>query len=134
MRLLGQILRYVLLLFARGVLISAVIGALAAAWGYFGYQRIGCHPMFSSANIECGTLQVLAAEHSLEMVRVLAPYQQQLQDNQTELMLYGGTAVIWAVVIELLFGVFAIMRRRRARRDLFKGASDIKATESTDPV
>ena len=130
MRWLGQILRFVLLLWARAVLIGAVVAAAAAAWGYYGYQRIGCHPMFSSANIECGTVQVMSAEHSLAMVRVLAPYQQQLRDNQTELMLYGGIALLWAVVIELAFGVFAIMRRRRARRDIFKGATDVSGSEA----
>jgi len=131
MRWLGQILRFLLLLSSRVVLIGGVIGGAAAAWGYYGYQRIGCHPMFSSANIECGTVQVMSAEHSLAMVRVLAPYQQQLRDNQTELMLYGGIALLWAVVIELALGVFAIMRRRRAKRDLFKGATNVKAEEST---
>ncbi|EDM69401.1 hypothetical protein RAZWK3B_11702 [Roseobacter sp. AzwK-3b] len=134
MRWLGQILRFLLLLSSRVVMIGAVLGGAAAAWGYYGYQRIGCHPMFSSANIECGTVQVMSAEHSLAMVRTLAPYQQQLRDNQTELMLYGGIALLWAVVIELAFGVFAIMRRRRAKRDLFKGATDIKAEESTGPL
>ena len=131
MRWLGQILRFLLLLSSRVVLIGGVIGGAAAAWGYYGYQRIGCHPMFSSANIECGTVQVMSAEHSLAMVRVLAPYQQQLRDNPTELMLYGGIALLWAVVIELALGVFAIMRRRRAKRDLFKGATNVKAEEST---
>src|SRR6056297_3169019 len=131
MRWLGQILRFLLLLSSRVVLISALLGGAAAAWGYYGYQRIGCHPMFSSANIECGAVQVMSAEHSLAMVRVLAPYQQQLRANPTELMLYGGIALLWAVVIELALGVFAIMRRRRAKRDLFKGATNVKAEEST---
>ncbi|EDM69383.1 hypothetical protein RAZWK3B_11612 [Roseobacter sp. AzwK-3b] len=134
MRWLGHMMRFLLLLLSRVTLIGAVVGGIAAAWGYYGYQRIGCHPMFSSANIECGTVQVMSAEHSLAMVRVLAPYQQQLRDNQTELMLYGGIALLWAVVIELAFGVFAIMRRRRTKRDLFKGATDIKAEESTGPL
>ena len=134
MRWLGQILRFLLLLSSRVVLISALLGGAAAAWGYYGYQRIGCHPMFSSANIECGTVQVMSAEHSLAMVRMFAPYQQQLRDNQTELMLYAGAAVIWAIVIELVFGTFAIMRRRRHKRDLFKGATHIKAAESTEPL
>jgi len=127
---LGQVLRFVLLLSARAVLIGAIVGAAAAAWGYYGYQRIGCHPMFSSANIDCGTVQVLSAEHSLAMARMLAPYQQQLQDNQAGLMLYAGVAVLSALMIELGLGVFAVMRRRRARRDLFKGATAMKAEES----
>lgn len=130
MRWLGQVLRFVLLLSARAVLIGAVVGAAATAWGYYGYQRIGCHPMFSSANIDCGTVQVLSAEHSLAMARMLAPYQQQLQDNQAGLMLYAGVAVLSALMIELGLGVFAVMRRRRTRRDLFKGATAMKAEES----
>lgn len=133
MRWLGLVLRFLLLLSSRTVLIGAVVGGAAAAWGYYGYQRIGCHPMFSSANIECGTVQVMAAEHSLAMARMLAPYQQQLQENQTELMLYGGVAVLWAVVIEVIFGIVAISRRR-AKRDLFKGATDVKAEQSTDSI
>lgn len=132
MRWLGLVLRFLLLLSSRTVLIGAVVGGAAAAWGYYGYQRIGCHPMFSSANIECGTVQVMAAEHSLAMARMLAPYQQQLQDNQTELMLYGGVVVLWAVVIEVIFGIVAISRRRREKRDLFKGATDVPGTQTRE--
>ncbi|EDM69578.1 hypothetical protein RAZWK3B_11797 [Roseobacter sp. AzwK-3b] len=134
MRWLGQILRFLLLLSSRVVLIGGVIGGAAAAWGYYGYQRIGCHPMFSSANIECGTVQVMSAEHSLAMVRVLAPYQQQLRDNQTELMLYGGIALLWAVVIELGFSIVAIIRRRRSQREQARSAAALKTQESNVPV
>ncbi len=125
-----QLMRFLLLLASRATLIVAVAVLLAAAWGYYGYQRIGCHPMFSSTDIECGTVQVLAAEHSLALAKTLAPYQQQLQDNQTNLIILAGTAVIGAVVIEVIFGFVAIVRRRRAERDMFKGATAVK--EKTD--
>mgnify|MGYP000267497759 CR=1 FL=1 len=131
MRWLGHMMRFLLLLLSRVTLIGAVVGGIAAAWGYYGYQRIGCHPMFSSANIECGAVQVQAAEHSLAMARMVAPYQQQVQDNQAGLMLCAGVAVLSALMIELGLGVFALMRRRRARRDLFRGATAMKAEEGT---
>jgi hypothetical protein len=115
-----------LLVSSRMILIGTVLFVSVAAWAYYGYQQIGCHPMFSSANIDCGSVQALAAEHSLAIVKLLAPYQQQLQDNQTELTLYIGAAVIGAVVIEVIFGFVAIIRRRRAKRDLFKGATAVK--------
>lgn len=133
MRWLAHLQCFVLLLSSRVVLLGTFAGGLAAAWGGYGYQRIGCHPMFSSATIECGTVQVLSAEHSLAMVRMLAPYQHVLQDNQTQLMLYVGCAVIMAVLIELIFGLFATMRRRREKRDVFQGAAHVKAEQSTDP-
>lgn len=131
---IGQLLRFTLLLCARAVLIAAFVGSLAAAWGYYGYQRVGCHPMFSSANIECGSVQQLAAEHAVIFARWMVPYQQRLLDNQAELTAYLGAAVISSLVIELLFGVFAILRRRRAKRDLFKGATTVKAKQANGPL
>lgn len=120
-----------MLISSRMILIGTVLAVSMAAWGYYGYQHIACHPMFSSANIDCGSVQALAAEHSLALVKLLAPYQTVLQDNQTELTLYVGAAVIGAVAIELAFGVFAVMRRRRARRDLFKGATQVAGTSAS---
>ncbi len=119
-----------LLLSSRMILIGTVLAVSVAAWAYYGYRHIGCHPMFSSANIDCGSVQALAAEHSLAIVKALAPYQKDLQDNQTELTLYIGAAVVVALVVEVTLGLFAVIRRRRARRDLFKGATNITGKDA----
>lgn len=128
---IGQLLHFTLLLCARAVLIAAFVGSLVAAWGFYGYQRVSCHPMFSSADIECGSAQQLAAEHAVILARSFVPYQQVLRDNQAELTLYVGVAVISSLVIELVFGVFAILRRRRVKRNLFKGATAVKAKQGS---
>ena len=112
----GQFLRFVLLFYSRAVLIVAVLAGLAAAWGYYGYQRIGCHPMFTSANVECGSLQTLSAEHAMAMARAVVPYQQMLRDNQQLLIQALIGALIIAVLIELMFAVVKILQRRRLRR------------------
>lgn len=117
-------MRILLLLASRLTLIGGGLAALIAAWAYFGYRRIGCHPMFSgSTGVECGAIQSLAAEHSLEIVRTFAPHQQAIRDNQVELTIGAGVAIGTAVTVELVFGVLAILRRRRARRDGFKRAT-----------
>lgn len=133
MRVLGLICKFVLLLCARAVLIAAFLGSIAFAWGLYGYQRISCHPMFSPANIECGNEQQLAAEHAVILARSFVPYQQVLRDNQAELTVYVGVAVISSLVIELVFAVFAILRRRRGKRNLFKGATAVKAKQGSGP-
>ena len=112
----GQFLRFVLLFFSRAVLIVAVLAGLAAAWGYYGYQRMGCHPMFASANVECGSLQTLSAEHAMAMARAVVPYQQVLRDHQHALVQAAVAALAAAVAIEILFALGRIVGRRRAKR------------------
>lgn len=123
-RVLSRLLRFAFKLYARVVLIGAGVSVCIAAWAYYGYRHIGCHPMFSSANIQCGSVQTLAAKHSLEIVRTLAPYQQTLRDNQTALMIWAGVVFGAAVAVELAFGILAIRHRRRTRRDMFEGTMD----------
>ena len=115
-RYLALLLQFVFTLYARAVLIIASLAACLAAWAYHGYKHIGCHPMFASANIDCGPVPVLAAEHTLSIVRAVAPFQQDLLANQNQLMIYTAAAVSAAIMIELLFAVIAIIRRRSARK------------------
>jgi hypothetical protein len=112
------VLRFVLLLSARVVLAVALLASLAAAWAYYGYKNIGCHPMFSSSNIECGSVPVLAAEHSLAMVRTVLPFQQDILENQTQLISYASAALGVAILIELVFALIAIVQRRSMRKKL----------------
>lgn len=117
MRYVAEVARFVLLLSARVVLAAALLASLAAAWAYYGYKNIGCHPMFSSSNIECGSVPVLAAEHSLAMVRTLLPFQKDILESQTQLISFASAALGAAIVIELVFAVFAIVRRRSMRKN-----------------
>jgi hypothetical protein len=127
----GKLLIVLLVFSARIILIGAMLAAATAAWGYYGYQQIACHPMFSSSsNVECESVQALSAEHSLAIVKVLAPYQQVLQIHQVEIALWAAVALVWAIVIEVAVGIFAIWRKKRAKRDLFKAATAVK--EKTD--
>lgn len=116
MRYLALLLQFVFTLYARLVLIGASAAGFLAAWAYYGYRHIGCHPMFASANIDCGPVPVLAAEHALSIVRAIAPFQQDLLANQNELMIYAAAALSAAVMIELALAVIAIIRRRSARK------------------
>ncbi len=116
MRYVAGVLRFVLLLSARVVLAAALLASLAVAWAYYGYKNIGCHPMFSSSNIECGAVPVLAAEHSLVMVRTLLPFQQDILANQTQLISYTAAALGMAILIELVFALIAIIRRSNMRK------------------
>ena len=116
MRYFGFLLQFVFTLYARSVLIAASAAVFLAAWAYYGYKHIGCHPMFASANIECGPVPVLAAEHALSIVRTLAPFQQDFLENKDLLMIYTAAALSAAIVIELVQAVIAIIRRRSARK------------------
>ena len=119
-------IRLLLLIASRVILIGGGFAALIAAWAYYGYRRIGCHPMFSgSTGVECGSVQALAAEHALAIVRTLAPYQQTLRDNQAELVAWAGAVLGAAIAVELIFGFSAVLRHRRARRDMFKGTTGV---------
>jgi hypothetical protein len=115
MRYLALLLQFVFTLYARLVLISASAAGFWAAWAYYGYKHIGCHPMFASANIDCGPVPVLAAEHALSIVRAIAPFQQDLLANQNEMLIYAAAALNAAVMIELALAVI-IIRRRSARK------------------
>ena len=116
MRYLALLLQFLLKLYARIVLIGASAAGFLAAWAYYGYRHIGCHPMFASANIDCGPVPVLAAEHALSIVRAIAPFQQDLLANQDLLVIYAAVALCAAVMIELALAVIAIIRRRSARK------------------
>ena len=115
MRFLGQVLRFALILYARVVLIGAGVSACIAAWAYYGYRHIGCHPMFSSANIECDPVPVLAAEHALSIVRTIAPFQQDIVENRHQLLLFSAAVVGFAILIEFAFALAAIILKRRIR-------------------
>lgn len=117
MRYVAGALHFVLLLSARVVLAAALLASLAAAWAYYGYKKIGCHPMFSSSNIDCGSVPVLAAEHSLAMVRAVLPFQQDILANQTQLISYTSAALGAAILIELVFAAIAIVRQRGMRKN-----------------
>jgi hypothetical protein len=116
MRYLGLLLQFVFTLYARAVLIGAGVAAFLIVWSYYGYKHIGCHPMFASANLECGPVPVLAAEHALSIVRKILPFQQDILANQDQLMIYATAALSAAILIELVFAGIAIMRRSSMRK------------------
>jgi hypothetical protein len=110
MRFLGRLLRFALILYARVVLIGAGFSACIAAWAYYGYRRIGCHPMFSgSTGVECGSVQALAAEHAMSIVRTIAPFQEDILENRDQLLLFSAALVGFAILIEVVFALATII-------------------------
>jgi hypothetical protein len=126
LKVMGNVLRFLLLVSSRAIFICSGVAALAAAWGYYGYERISCHPMFSPSKAECDSVQVIAAEHAMSMVRTLAPLQTMVRDQQVEIVFTFGAVLAWAVSIELIFGVAGVVKRRRERRDMFKRAKNLQ--------
>jgi hypothetical protein len=115
MRFLGRLLCFAFILYARVVFIGAGVSACVAVWAYYGYRHIGCHPMFSSANIECDPVPVLAAEHALSIVRTIAPFQQDILEHRDQLLLFFAAVVGLAILIEVAFALAAIILKKRLR-------------------
>lgn len=72
--------------------------------------------MFSSANIECDPVPVLAAKHAMSIVRAMSPFQRDIVENRTQLMLFSAAAVGAAILIELAFAVAEIIRQRGVQK------------------
>ena len=114
--MIRRVLLFLVLLITRAILLCAVLGGLLAAWGYYGYQRIACHPMFQTGNIECDETSVLAAEHSLVLAKAVLPYQTFVLEHQTELTILAGVVVGFALLFEIVVSVARIVRRKRTPR------------------
>lgn len=96
-----RIFLFLMLLVTRTTLVCAVLGGILATWGYYGYQRISCHPMFQTGNVVCDEVSVLAAEHSLILARMALPYQAFILDHRSELTTFAVVVVSFALLVEI---------------------------------
>ena len=108
-----RVLQFLILLITRTVLVLAASGALLAAWSFYGYRHIACHPMFQSGNIVCDEVAALAAEHSVALAQAFLPYQQLALDYRAQLVSIAAVTVGFALLVEILIGLFTIMRRKK---------------------
>lgn len=113
---LWNVVSWIVVFAARIVLLATFLAAITSAWAYYGYQRMGCHPMFSSANIECGPVQARAAEHAVAIAKLLVPYQEVARANQDVLIRSGSIVVLLCVLVEVVHRLAAFFRRRRSKR------------------
>ena len=112
--LIRYVLLFLVVLITRTTLVCAILGGLLATWGYYGYQRIACHPIFQTGNVECTEVSVLAAEHSLVLVQTVLPYQTFVLEHQAALTAYIAVAVGFALLVEIIISIIRIVRRKRA--------------------
>jgi hypothetical protein len=103
LRVVGLLIRVTLLWSARAVLLSVALAPFAAGWVYFGYQRIDCHPMFSSGGDGCDAVSATAAQHATAAGQLVLPYQRLLTENTVEVAVVGVAVLLWAITVEMVF-------------------------------
>lgn len=103
LRMIGGFLRFTLLWSARLVLLAVALSPFAVGWLFFGYQRIDCHPMFSSGGDGCDALSTTAAQHATTVGQLVLPYQRLLTENTVEVVIVGVAVLLWAVTVEMVF-------------------------------
>jgi hypothetical protein len=103
LRVVGFVVRFTLLWGARLVLLAVALAPFAAGWLFFGYQRIDCHPMFSSGGNGCDALSAMAAQHATTAGQIVLPYQRLLTENTVEVAVVGVAVLLWAITVEMVF-------------------------------
>lgn len=103
LRVIGSLIRFAALWSARLVLLAVALSPFAAGWVYFGYQRIACHPMFSSGDDGCDALSAMAAQHATTAGQLVLPYQRLLTEKTVEVVIVGVAVLLWAGTVEMVF-------------------------------
>lgn len=103
LRVVGFLIRFTILWSARLVLLAVALSPFAAGWLYFGYQRIACHPMFSSRADGCDAVSATAAQHATTAGQLVLPYQRLLTESTVEVAIVGVAVLLWAITVEMLF-------------------------------
>lgn len=103
LRIIGALFRFTILWSARLVLLAVVLLPFLAGWLYFGYQRVSCHPMFSSDGDGCSALTAMAAQHATMAGKLALPYQRLLTENTVEVAIVGVAMLLWAIAVEMVF-------------------------------
>jgi hypothetical protein len=103
LRVVGFLVRVTILWGARAVFLAVALSPFAAGWVYFGYQRIACHPMFSSDGDGCDAFSAMAAQHATTAGKLVLPYQRLLTENTVEVVIVGVAVLLWAITVEMVF-------------------------------
>jgi hypothetical protein len=103
LRVIGSLIRFAALWSARLVLLAVALAPFAAGWLFFGYQRMDCHPMFSSGGDGCDALSAMAAQHATMAGKLALPYQRLLTENTVEVAIVGVAVLLWAIAVEMVF-------------------------------